>query len=80
MRESSSEPPTGRWTRAEKIVGLTWLALAVLLSFPVYAVANHGEPVVLGLPPGLWWIVLWTLVATIVVFAAYRREYRKGSR
>ncbi|WP_199430149.1 DUF3311 domain-containing protein [Qaidamihabitans albus] len=80
MPKSSSDIPTGRWTQAEKVVGITWLTLAVVLSFPVYAVANRVEPIVLGLPLALWWIVLWTLAATVALFLVYRREYRKGAR
>lgn len=91
MSQESSDPsngpsttqngwPRNGWTRAEKIVGITWLVLAVVLSFPLFAVANRVEPIVLGLPMGLWWIVLWTLIATVAVLITYRSEYRKGGR
>lgn len=80
MRKSSSDIPTGRWSAAEKAVAIIWLALAVVFSFPVYAVANRVHPIVLGLPLALWWIVLWTLAATVVLFVVYRREYGKGRR
>lgn len=48
------------------------------LIFPVYGVANHVFPLVLGLPFGLFWIVAVQAVAFVAVAAFYL--YEQGIR
>jgi Protein of unknown function (DUF3311) len=40
---------------------------------------NRIEPVILGLPFILFWILIWVALTPIVLFAAYRLEKRSGS-
>lgn len=45
------------------------------LIFPVYGVANRVFPLVLGLPFGLFWVVLMEVIAFLVLCGFYRYEY-----
>lgn len=60
---------TRRWPH---VALAAWCAATLLaLIWPVYDVfGNHVDPLVLGLPFSLFWIVGWCL-ATFVVLAAY---------
>ncbi|HEY8531444.1 MAG TPA: hypothetical protein VIL08_04270 [Limnochorda sp.] len=49
--------------------------LLLVLIFPVFAVANRVQPMILGLPFSLAWIVFWLVVEFIGVIAFYRAEY-----
>jgi len=51
------------------------LALLVLLIFPVFAVANRVQPMILGLPFALAWIVFWVGVEFVGVILFYWAEY-----
>ena len=51
------------------------LVLLLVLIFPVFAVANRVQPMILGLPFSLAWIVFWLVVEFIGVIAFYRAEY-----
>lgn len=55
------------------VVFLVILFLAMI--FPVYAVANRVFPLILGLPFGLFWIVLMEVIAFVVLGAFYLYEY-----
>lgn len=60
---------------------IVFLVLIFLsLIFPVYAVANRVFPLVMGLPFGLFWIVLMEVIAFLVLCGFYRYEYGKGDR
>lgn len=52
----------------------------LLMIFPLYAVANRVFPLVLGLPFGLFWIVLLEAIAFVVLCLFYRYEYSKRGR
>ena len=39
--------------------------------FPVFAVANRVEPLVLGLPFAFFWVVLWIIVAFSLLLVLY---------
>ena len=54
------------------IVFLIILFLSMI--FPVYAIANRVEPLVLGLPFGLFWIVLMEVIAFVVICGFYFYE------
>lgn len=41
---------------------------------------NRVHPFILGLPFLLFWILLWVLLTTAILFAAYSRRLRHGSR
>jgi hypothetical protein len=73
-------PPSGRLTAAERAVVAVTVGLLVLVTFPVYGLANTAEPIVLGMPWSMFWLVAWIAVEFVVVLAIYRREHRKGGR
>lgn len=52
------------------------LLMVLVQIFPVYALANRVEPMVLGLPFGLAWIIFWILVELVVLLVFYFHEYR----
>lgn len=54
--------------------------LFLCMIFPVYSLANRVFPLVLGLPFGLFWIVLMEVIAFVVLCVFYRYEYGKGDR
>lgn len=54
------------------------IIIFLLMTFPVYAIANRVFPLVMGLPFGLFWIVLLEVTAFFVLFVFYRCEYGKG--
>lgn len=47
----------------------------MLLIFPVFAVANRVQPMILGLPFALAWIVFWVGVEFVGVILFYWAEY-----
>lgn len=54
------------------------IIIFLLMTFPVYAIANRVFPLMLGLPFGLFWIVLMEVAAFFVLFCFYRYEYGRG--
>ncbi len=56
------------------------IVLFLAMTFPVYALANRVFPLVLGLPFGLFWIVLIEVIAFVVLCGFYRYEYGGGDR
>lgn len=69
----------------EKKVTKPYIVFVVLLFlsliFPVYGIANRVFPLVLGLPFGLFWVVLMEVIAFVVLCVFYRYEYaKKGDR
>lgn len=61
--------------KLERRFALFSLALLLVLIFPVFAVANRVQPMILGLPFSLAWIVFWIALEFIGVIAFYRAEY-----
>lgn len=71
----------------EKKITKPYIIFVVLLFlsmiFPVYGIANRVFPLMLGLPFGLFWIVLMEVIAFLVLCGFYRYEYGnkdKGDR
>ncbi len=57
------------------ILGLIpFLTLVFALPF-----VNRIEPVILGLPFILFWILLWVALTPFILWAAYRLEQKNGS-
>lgn len=56
------------------------VVMFLLLIFPLYGVANRVFPLVLGMPFGLFWVVLMEAVAFIALCGFYCYEYGKGVR
>lgn len=51
------------------------VAMLVLVTFPVYGIANSVEPMILGLPFSMAWVVFWILVEFVGLIAFYRYEF-----
>ena len=67
---------TVRPSLAAIIVGLIpWMAICFSVSL-----WDRVEPMVLGLPFNLFWLVLWIVLTPVVMWAAYRMEtaHRSG--
>lgn len=49
-------------------------ALVVFLMqvFPLYAIANHARPIVLGMPFSMFWVVLWIFIQFVGLLVFYR--------
>lgn len=79
-RTATRQPPTGRWTAAELTVVATTVVLALLLTFPVFALVNHARPILFGMPLTMFWVVFWIVVEFVVLLAVYRWEYGRRGR
>ncbi|WP_158045447.1 hypothetical protein [Skermanella pratensis] len=65
---------------ASKPFAIFTLFMLLVMIFPVYGFANSVEPMILGLPFSLFWIIAWIGVEFIglVCFIAY--EFTGGDR
>lgn len=61
-------------SRAAVSIGIIPFA-AVCFSVPLW---DRVEPLVLGLPFNLFWLMLWILVTPAIMWLAYRRERGSG--
>lgn len=48
-----------------------------MMEGPVILLANRIDPVIMGMPFLLFWILFWWLFCTVVFFVAYRRNWGK---
>jgi hypothetical protein len=63
--------------RAGRRLVLGYFALyAVALTYPGVAVVNRIAPRILGLPPTLFWVVLWVALSFPVLWLGWRAEAR----
>lgn len=67
-----------RWSRNDTAIAVIGGVLLVALIFPGYAVANRVHPILLGMPFGMFWIVLWVVIGAIALFVTYRKDSDKG--
>lgn len=58
---------------ATKPFAVFTLFMLLVMIFPVYGLANSFEPVILGLPFSLFWIIAWIVVEFVglACFLAY---------
>ncbi|UEM06072.1 hypothetical protein JL101_011755 [Skermanella rosea] len=65
---------------ASKPFAIFTLIMLLVMIFPVYGFANSVEPMILGLPFSLFWIIAWIGVEFVglVCFIAY--EFTGGDR
>lgn len=56
------------------------VVMFLLLIFPLFGVANRVFPLMLGMPFGLFWVVLLEALAFVALCGFYVYEYGKGSR
>jgi heme/copper-type cytochrome/quinol oxidase subunit 2 len=67
------------WTPYDTVVGVMLVVLLLLFTFPVYGMfANTAEPILLGMPFTMFWIVLWTVVEFVGLAALYFMEFGRG--
>ncbi|MGB7755446.1 MAG: hypothetical protein WBL23_05240 [Salinisphaera sp.] len=71
---------TGRTRNVTRPYIIFVVVLFLLMIFPLYGLANRVFPLVLGLPFGLFWVVLLEVVAFVALCCFYRYEYGKGDR
>ncbi|GAB3680382.1 hypothetical protein [Salinisphaera aquimarina] len=71
---------TGRTRNVTKPYIIFVVVLFLLMIFPFYGLANRVFPLVLGLPFGLFWVVLLEVIAFVALCCFYRYEYGNGGR
>ncbi|WP_174614584.1 DUF3311 domain-containing protein [Virgibacillus ihumii] len=59
-------------------VAVTLTLLPVI--FPVFEIANRAEPIILGLPFGFFWVILWIVIAFITVTILYAFDPNKDEQ
>ncbi len=55
------------------------VAMVAVMVFPLFAIGNRIEPMVLGLPFSMVWVVGWILVEFVVLVGFFFYEH-SGSR
>jgi len=61
-------------------IGFTvfFLLCFMAMIFPIFSIANRVEPILFGMPFGMFWLVLVTILQFCGLLALYIWEYRKG--
>jgi sterol desaturase/sphingolipid hydroxylase (fatty acid hydroxylase superfamily) len=67
-----AEQPVRRAPRAFAVFVVAMMAVMV---FPLFAIGNRVEPMVLGLPFSMAWVVGWILVEFVVLVGFYFYEH-----
>jgi len=52
---------------------IPWIAYVVIS--PAF---NRAEPLILGMPPLMFWDVIWLFLTSLCLYGAYRMELRGG--
>jgi Protein of unknown function (DUF3311) len=72
------KPPRGRldpaWSGRDTAVLVLGLVMLVAVTFPGYALANRVDPILLGMPFGMFWIVSTIVVGAIALLFIYRGD------
>ena len=53
------------------------VAIALVMIFPIFGLANRVEPRVLGMPFSMFWVVFWIGVEFIVLIAFFLNDEKK---
>jgi hypothetical protein len=53
------------------------VVMLLVMMFPVYEIANSAEPIVMGLPFSMFWIVAWTVIEFIGLLGFLLYENRQ---
>jgi len=64
--------------RAPRAFVVFVVAMMAVMVFPLFAIGNRVEPMVLGLPFSMAWVVGWIMVEFVVLVAFYRYEHGGG--
>jgi hypothetical protein len=51
------------------------VVMLALVTFPIYGLANSVEPMILGLPFSMAWVIFWILVEFAALIAFYQYEF-----
>lgn len=73
--KTSRRPP---WSRQDTAIAVLGVVLLVALTFPGYALANRVDPILLGMPFGMFWIVLWIVLGGLALLFIHRRVTEDG--
>lgn len=80
MGDRKEEDTRKRWTRTDTAVATLTVVLLLLFTFPLYGIANDGEPIVAGMPLSMLWIVFWIAVEFVILLGLYWGEFGRGGR
>lgn len=69
-----------RWSRTDTAVTTLTVVLLLLFTFPLFGIANSAEPILLGMPFSMFWIVFWIAVEFVILLALYFAEFGRGGR
>lgn len=58
----------------QRIYFFTILIPFLMTIFPLFSLANHAKPIVLGLPFPLFWIVLWTVLTFAAITVLFFKD------
>ncbi len=72
MAESESERAP---RRAERAFALFTVALVAVMIFPLFALGNRVEPMILGLPFSMAWVVGWIVVEFVALIGFFLYEH-----
>jgi hypothetical protein len=68
------------WTPARVLFTVFMVCFALAVTWPAYVPFNRVEPLVLGLPFSMVWLVLWVILSAIVLLLLDRSEERRRGR
>lgn len=57
--------------RFQKVFIVVMVLVFLPTIFPIFALANRVEPLVLGLPFALFWVVFWIVIAFSALLVLY---------
>lgn len=77
-----TKPPGGepRWSRTDTAVTTLTVVLLLLFTFPLFGIANSAEPILLGMPFSMLWIVFWIAVEFVILLGLYWGEFGRRGR
>jgi cytochrome c biogenesis factor len=57
--------------RFRKIFIIVMVLVFLPTIFPIFAVANRVEPIILGVPFSFFWVVMWIVIAFAALLVLY---------
>lgn len=75
----SVHTPTRRHRRSRMAFAAVVTAAAAALVWPVYGLFSAVEPMILGLPLSLAWVVVWMTLVFAALAWLYRRDHADGN-
>ncbi len=65
----------GKRKTPEKAYAVFAVFILLVMMFPLYGLGNSAQPIVIGLPFSLFWVVFWIGVEFVGLIAFFRYEY-----